>query len=219
MKIVAFVPIKMNSARLPMKNIKSFTNGKPLISYILSTLEKVKKVDEIYVYCSSDEICKYLPNRVKLAKRDPYYDLDSTSFNEVLSSFANIVKADIYVLAHATAPFLSEKSISLAIDSVASKNYDSAFTVNEMQEFLWKGNSPINYNLDSIPRTQDLDKIQIETCGLYVYTRDLIINKNRRIGNNANLIKVSKIEAIDINTMEDFVLADAIFNYNLLYCK
>ena len=46
MKTVAFVPIKLNSERLPLKNIKPFTNGKPLIAYILETLKNVSNVDE-----------------------------------------------------------------------------------------------------------------------------------------------------------------------------
>ena len=84
MKTVAFVPIKLNSERLPQKNIRPFTNGKPLITYILDTLQKVKELDEIYVYCSSEEIVSYLPEGVKFLKRDPYYDLSSTKFNEVI---------------------------------------------------------------------------------------------------------------------------------------
>lgn len=45
MKTVAFVPIKLNSERVPRKNIRAFTNGEPLIKYILKTLEKVKGID------------------------------------------------------------------------------------------------------------------------------------------------------------------------------
>ena len=37
MKTVAFVPIKMNNERLPEKNTKEFSNGRPLISYVLET--------------------------------------------------------------------------------------------------------------------------------------------------------------------------------------
>lgn len=43
MKIVAIVPMKLNNTRLPQKNTKSFTNGKPLCYYILNTLLKIKK--------------------------------------------------------------------------------------------------------------------------------------------------------------------------------
>ena len=54
MKTVAIVPMKLNNRRLPQKNTKSFTNGKPLCHYILSTLLTVEGVDEVYVYCSQD---------------------------------------------------------------------------------------------------------------------------------------------------------------------
>ena len=110
MKVVAFVPIKLNNERLPGKNTKKFYNGRPLISYILETLQKVSNIDEIYVYCSSDEIKKYLPISVKYLQRDNYLDLSTTSFNKVLTTFADIVKADIYVLSHATAPFLKKET-------------------------------------------------------------------------------------------------------------
>lgn len=212
MKTVAFVPIKLNSERLPLKNIKPFTNGKPLISYILSTLSKTHGIDEIYVYCSDERIKDYLPEGILFLKRDPYYDLSTTSFNEVLSSFAKLVKADVYVLTHATAPFMTAQSIGKGVEAVVSGKYESAHSVAMLKEFLWKDGKPLNYTLDSIPRTQDLPDIYTETCGLYVYTSDLILNKGRRISDNPFLIEVNKIEACDINDDDDFVIADAIFN-------
>lgn len=213
MKTVAFVPIKLNSERLPLKNIRPFRNGQPLIYYILTTLKKVSQIDEIYVYCSSEEIVQYLPSGIRFLKRAPYYDLSTTSFNEVLKSFAELVNADTYVLAHATAPFMSVESIEMGIHKVNQEGHDSAFSVCELQEFLWKNNQPFNYKLESIPRTQDLEKMYTETCGLYVYKKQLIIEQDRRIGDKPFLIPVSKIEACDINTEEDFYLADAIYNY------
>lgn len=218
MKTVAFVPIKLNSERLPLKNIKPFDNGEPLIYYILNTLLKVKNIDEIYVFCSDEKIVEYLPDGVKFLKRDKYFDMSTTSFNEVLQGFAKEVDADTYVLTHATAPFMSAKSIEIGVEKVNSGKFDSAVAVSLLQEFLWKDNKPMNYSLDDIPRTQDLEPIYSETCGLFVYTKDLIMNKNRRIGENPFLIEVSKIEACDINTEEDFIIANAIYN-SLLHKK
>jgi len=217
MKTVAFVPIKLNSERLPMKNIRPFHNGQPLVSYILETLKKVSLLDAIYVYCSSDMICEYLPKGIFYLKRDPYYDLASTKFNQVLASFAQLIDADTYVLTHATAPFLSADSIERGIYMVNHEGYDSAFAVKEIQEFLWKDHQPYNYDLRNIPRTQDLEIFSIETCGLYVYQKSLIENEGVRIGHNPYLITVSQIESIDINTEEDFMIADAVYNYKRLF--
>lgn len=211
MKTVAFIPIKTNNERLPGKNTKAFTNGKPLMTYILDTLSSVQNVDEVYVYCSDESVTQYIPENVHFLKRDPYYDLSSTSFNEVLTSFAQIIDADVYVLTHATAPFISAKSIERGVDAVVNGGYDSATSVLKLQEFLWKDNKPFNYSVDHIPRTQDLEPMYTETCGLYVYSKSLILEKKRRIGDNPYLIEVSKIEATDINEYDDFLIADALY--------
>lgn len=210
MKTVGFVPIKLNNERLPGKNTKLFTGGKPLISYILDTMLAVTEMDEIYVYCSDEAIQNYLPDGIRFLKRDPYFDLSTTSFNEVLISFAELVEADIYVLSHATAPYITSESVSLGVQKVKHEGYDSALSVLKMQEFLWKDGHPFNYDVHSIPRTQDLEPYFTETCGLYVYTKELILKKKRRIGDNPYLIEVSKIEACDINEPIDFMIADAI---------
>lgn len=213
MKVVAFVPIKLNNTRLPQKNTKPFTNGKPLCSYILSTLLTVPELDEIYVYCSNPEIKKYIPNGVKFFQRSTELDKDTTKINEVLKSFSDDVPADIYVLTHATAPFMSAKSISEGIHAITDKGYDSAFAAEKIQDFLWCDNKPMNYSLDNIPRTQDLPVIYKETCGYYAYTRELISKYNRRIGEKAYIVEVSEIEACDIDNAEDFEIADAICSH------
>ncbi|MCM1100970.1 MAG: NTP transferase domain-containing protein [Acetatifactor muris] len=210
MKTVAFVPIKTNNERLPGKNTRCFSNGRPMIEYILETLSTVKKIDEIYVYCSDMGIKEYLPDGVKFLERDPYYDLSTTGFNEVLASFADLVAADIYVLAHATAPFISEKTITAAVNALMTGEYDSALAVRKEQEFVWKDGKPFNYDVERIPRTQDLEPFYIETCGMYVYSSQLIKEKKRRIGDRPFLVEVSKVEACDVNTLEDFEFADMI---------
>lgn len=213
MKTVALVPIKLNSERCHLKNIRPFTNGKPLIYYILETLLKIKEIDDIYVYCSSEHIIDYLPNGVSWVKRNKCYDLPETSFNQLLVSFAEIVNADTYVLAHATSPFITEDSIKRGIKAVNEGGYDSAFSVIEMQDFLWYNGKPYNYDLSKIPRTQDLDKIYRETCGLYIYKNELITHEHKRIGVLPYLIQVSNFEGWDIDTEEDFWIADALYNF------
>lgn len=169
MKTVAFVPIKLNNSRLPHKNTKPFTNGKPLCSYILETLLKVRGVDQVYVYCSNPTIKKILPGGVKYLRRSAELDKDSTSMNEVLLTFSKDVPADVYILSHATAPFVSAASIQKGLDAVLGGEYDSAFAAKTLQDFLWKDGKPFNYSLDNIPRTQDLEPL-LKTYISYSFT-------------------------------------------------
>lgn len=213
MKVVALVPMKLNNQRLPQKNIKSFTNGEPLCTYILKTLTKCRIIDEVYVYCSSKAIIEYLPSGVQYLERNKKFDTNATKMNEILEAFANEVQADIYVLAHATAPFLRIETIEKGIQAIQGGEYDSAFTVKCLQDFLWKDGRPINYRLDNIPRTQDLETLYVESSGVYIYRKEVIVELGRRIGNTPFMLTVSEIEGIDIDEMEDFIMADAVFNY------
>lgn len=210
MKTIAIIPIKLKSERLSNKNIKLFSNGKPLCSYIFNIITKVNNIDEIYVYCSDEKIKKYLPIGIKFLKRSKELDKNTTTMNEILREFSREVNADIYVLTHVTAPFIKVTTFETCIDKVKSGKYDSAFSVKKMQDFLWKDGNPINYNLDNIPRTQDLPDIYKETCGIYVFKKELIEKFNRRIGKKAYLCEVTDIEAMDINNEFDFIIADCI---------
>lgn len=218
MKIAAVVPIKLNNRRLPNKNIKPFTNGKPLCSYVLRTLRQISQIDEIFVYCSDPAICAYLPDYARFLRRSDSLDLDSTTMNEVLKCFADEVRADIYVMTHVTAPFIKPESMQKGIEAVLKKDYDSAFAVKKIQDFMWQDDRPMNYELDNIPRTQDLKPVWLETSGFYIYEQQVINQMGKRVGNKPFLVEVDKIESIDIDEKIDFEIADAVYNYFLMHC-
>ena len=209
-KTVALVPVKLNNERLPGKNTKAFDGGKPLINYILNTIKMVKCIDEIFVYCSDPAICDFLPPEVHFLRRDSQLDLNTTLILDVLQRFADDMDASIYVLAHATAPFLRATTIEKCVSAVLSGDHDSAMTVSPLHEFVWHNGLPL-YDTMKIPRTQDIKKIFIETTGLYVYKKELITH-GRRIGDNPCLIEVDSTEAVDINVPVDFMVAQQIFN-------
>ena len=87
--------------------------------------------------------------------------------------------------------------------------------MRKLQDFLWKDGKPFNYELDNIPRTQDLPLIYKETSGFYIYKNNIMSEFNRRIGDKPFIVEVGEIEGVDIDEAEDFVIADAIYNYEL----
>ena len=110
MKTVAFVPIRLNSSRVAGKNLRPL-GGRPLMTYILQTLLQVRNIDATYVYCSDASIAPLLPAGVTLLQRDTSLDSDTTLGEQIYDAFTRDVQADIYVLAHATSPFIRPASI------------------------------------------------------------------------------------------------------------
>lgn len=216
MKIIAIVPMKLNNTRCPNKNTKVLGKGKPLCQYILNTLLQVKQIDEVYVYCSNEEIQKYLPQEVRYRKRSRYLDGDGIKMNEVLERFAKEVPADVYVMSHATSPFVRSGSIETGILKILEEGYDSAFAAKRVCDFFWKDGKPMNYQLDAIPRTQDLPPMWQETSGFYIYRSQVMMEKRRRIGDNPFIVEVDEIESIDIDEPIDFDIASAIGDHFFL---
>lgn len=208
MKIVAMMPIKLNNQRLPGKNIK-LLKGKPLLQHNLEMLKSVKQIDEIYVYCSDESICDFLPEKIKFLKRSKNLDSDNTNCTQFLENFIKDIDADIYILSHATAPFVSPCSVEKCLKSVIEEEFDSAFTASKIQDFLWTSDlKPLNFNPSNIPRSQDLPIFYRETSGVYVFKKEVFLNSHQRIGKNPNVIEVSFKEAVDINEESDFILAE-----------
>lgn len=214
MKIAAIMPIKLNNERLPGKNVM-LLGGKPLLQHQLIALQETDLLQEIYVYCSNDAVCEYLPDGVSFLLRSPELDLPTSNFSQIFSAFSNEVPADVYVYAHATAPFISVETIKECINAVLSGEYDSAFCAVKIQDFLWKDGEPLNFDAQNIPRSQDIEPIYRETSGVYVFTKEVFAKYNRRIGMKPFIKEVSFKEAVDINNPEDFRLAEVMVNIDL----
>lgn len=209
MKTVAFVPIRLNSKRVAGKNLK-LLGDKPLLCYILDTLMQVKSIDEVYVYCSSQEIKQYLPQGVQFLQRPESLDRDETLGQEIYDAFTQTIDADVYVLAHTTSPFIKSSTISNAVEKVLSGEYDSAFSAEKIQTFAWYKQRPLNYELKSIPRTQTIEPVYVETSAFFIFARDVWKKHHQRIGNNPYMAIVDKIEGIDIDWPEDFDFAELV---------
>ncbi len=211
MKTIAIMPIKLKNERLPGKNTK-LLGGKPLLRYELDNLCASNSVDEIYVYCSSEEIIPLLPKSVKFLKRPEYLDLPTSNFTQIFSSFMAEVDSEVYIYAHATAPFVSVQTINECISAVISEKYDSAFCAAKIQDYLWQDGQPLNFDPCDLPRSQDIRPIYRETSGVYVFTKDVFKKYKRRIGVNPYIKEVGLRESVDINNPEDFALAEILLN-------
>lgn len=209
MKTVAFVPIRLNSQRVSGKNLR-LLGGEPLMCHILRTLTRVEGIDEVYVFCSDERIRELLPEGVRFLQRSAELDRDTTLGREIYDAFTARVEADLYVLAHATSPFIRPETISGALAKVQSGEYDSAFSAEKIQTFAWFKGRPLNYALDNIPRTQTIEPVYIETSAFFIFPRGLWCGDHRRIGDLPYMAVVERVEGLDIDYPEDFAMAEII---------
>lgn len=206
MKTVAFVPIKLNSQRVKGKNILPL-GGHPVLWHIFNALLHAEGIDEIYCYCSDEAVCQYLPEGVIFLKRDPELDGNLVKGMQIYSRFIEDVDADVYILSHATSPFIKSETISKAVKAVKEEGYDSAFSAKREQTFAWYQGKPINYDLNDVPRTQDIEPVFVETSAFFIFEKEIFTKHHRRIGFNPYICETNDIESVDIDEPEDYELA------------
>ena len=209
MKTVAFVPIRLNSQRVEGKNLR-LLGGEPLLCHILRALLRTQGIDETYVYCSNETIRPLLPEGVRFLQRPERLDRDTTLGAEIYDAFTAEVHADLYVLAHATSPFIRPETIDEALEQVRSGICDSGFSAEKIQTFAWYEGRPLNYSPDNIPRTQTIEPVYIETSAFFIFPRPLWCERRRRIGDRPYMAVVDRIEGMDIDYPEDFAMAEVI---------
>jgi N-acylneuraminate cytidylyltransferase len=212
MKTVCIIPIKENSERVQGKNFK-FLAGKKLYEHIITTAIKAECFDDIYVDTNSDEIKTYaLSVGIKVIDRLERLATNSANGNDLLVYHGEILpQYDCYFQMFATAPFLQVSTVKKCYEVLTnSLEYDSCFTALEHHGFFWLNNTPINYRPDILPRSQDLNAVVEETTALYGIKKESLSKYRCRIGKNPYVNFISKFEAVDINTEEDFAIAEYI---------
>ena len=214
-KIVALVPMRHDSKRVPGKNYR-LMNGKPLYAYIIETLLSVPEISQVVVDTDSAPVMEGLAQnypQVKVLLRPENLRLDTTPTNEILMHDTAQVEADLYLQTHSTNPLLKARTISQAIQELRSSwpEYDSLFSVTRWQTRLWDAlGRPVSHNPAILLRTQDLPPIYEENSCIYLFTRETLVNRRNRLGERPIMFEMDAREATDIDEELDFVIAESL---------
>jgi len=217
-KIVALVPMRHHSQRIPGKNYRPLA-GKPLFHHILDTLKACPEISQILVDTDSpivmESVRKFYPE-VILLERPENLRADNVPMNEILMYDTTQVPADFYLQTHSTNPLLRSETVSNAIRALTNNYpaYDSLFTVTRLQSRLWDGLSrPINHNPAILLQTQDLPPVYEENSCIYIFTRQNLEARRNRLGERPYLFVMERDEAWDIDEELDFLIADILLSH------
>jgi CMP-N-acetylneuraminic acid synthetase len=135
--------------------------------------------------------------------------------NLILADDIEHVAADTYLMTHTTNPLLSGRTIKQALsryqDAITAGRGDSLFTVNRIQTRFYRSDgSAVNHDPDNLVRTQELEPWFEENSCLYTFCATSFAATNARIGRNPVLFETPQMESIDIDTPEDWFLAEAV---------
>ena len=215
-QIVALLPMRHNSERVPGKNYRMFA-GQPLFHCILQSLLKCDYVKEIVIDTDSspiiEDVTKKFP-QVTLLERPNYLRGTTVPMNDIIAWDISQTEADFYIQTHSTNPLLRSETIKGSIDFFLKHHprCDSLFSVTRLQTRLWDQKiRAINHDPKVLLRTQDLSPIYEENSNLYIFTKDSFEKNKNRIGNKPIMFEIDRREAIDIDEELDFQFAELLY--------
>ena len=214
-KIVALVPMRHSSLRVPGKNYRPIA-GKPLYHHILETLLACPEIYRVVVDTDSPVILEGLAKdfpTVSALLRPEHLRADTIPTNEILMHDTSQAPADLYLQTHSTNPLLRSGTVSRAIRAFkdASPAYDSLFGVTRLQTRLWDElGRAINHNPAVLLRTQDLPPVYEENSCIYLFTRETLAQRRNRLGERPLMFEIPAEEAWDIDEEIDFTVADVL---------
>lgn len=219
-KTIAIVPMRHFSQRVPGKNYRPLGN-QPLYFYIIKTLID-SRVDRIIIDTDSEIIKKGIKDswgnnpKIDVLTRPQELCLPEISMNKIILSILSRIWDEIdddtiILQTHATNPFVRVESINRALVEFNESDSDTLVSVNVFQSRLWNQNGlPVNHDPNNLIQTQDLKQLYEENSCLYIFKVTTIKTYGNRIGPKKYFFPMNQLESWDIDTEDDFNLAQAI---------
>jgi CMP-N-acetylneuraminic acid synthetase len=206
--------MKGHSARVPGKNLRSFA-GAPLLARIIRTLLDCSLVDRIVIDTDDAQIAEASreAGAHQVIDRPRALCGDDVSVNRLIAHDVSLTDGDVYLQTHATNPLLRSDTIDRALsDFLADTEADSLFSVTRSQKrFYSQDGRALNHNPSELIPTQDLEPWFEENSCIYAFTRSSLERTGARIGASPLMFEMDALEAIDIDTPQEFIIAESVF--------
>lgn len=223
-KILAIIPARGGSKRLPKKNILVF-HGKPMISWTIEAALDCDFVDDVVVTSDSDQTLNIASKyNVALERRSSGLASDTaTSIDVAVDILSRYDSYDIIVWLQPTSPLRSAKHISEAIQLYIDLDAKSVVSVNLVNHSPdWIGPLDANgqmskfYSQDVVnKRSQDLGAFYELNGAIYVNSSNMLKDEKQFIGSESFAYKMSRESSIDIDDAVDFAIAECLFSSKL----
>tara|TARA_R100000908_G_C3751872_1_gene146411 strand:- start:190 stop:1323 length:1134 start_codon:yes stop_codon:yes gene_type:complete len=216
--IVAMIPARLGSKRVPKKNIR-LLNNKPLIQYVIDAAKDSGCFDAIYVN-SESEILKEIAeiSGVKFFKRSPYMASDAATNDEFMLEFLENVACDIVIQILPTSPFITPEEIRCFVNEIVDNKLDTLISVSSQQIECVYNNDPINFDPTKIsPPSQEVTPVHPYACSLMGWrSENYVSNMNEYSAayhgglGKKGFFELKGYSTIDIDNEEDFQLAEVV---------
>ena len=211
MSKIGFIPLRKGSKGIPGKNKRKMV-GRPLFTWVLGAAY-FSDLDEVVVYTDDEDIISFIKKeyhytaKIKVINRPEATATDSASTESAMLAYAESINYnfDVFCLLQATSPFTTLETINESLTKL-SEGFDSTVSVVNTHRFLWnEDGTPINYDYNNRPRRQDFKGLLVENGAVYTCTKEVLKNKQNRLGDKVGIIKMPEDYLLEIDSETDWI--------------
>jgi CMP-N-acetylneuraminic acid synthetase len=196
-----------------------FGDSSSLISWKIKQLKAVLPASRIYLSSEDpDFLAIARRNGINALPRDPSIAVGhQRPFSDVITGVVADVPHAHVAWCTVVCPLLSPAEYAGAFEAyrneVIEGEHDSLVAVNKLKEYFWGDDRPVNYRADrNHTISQDLPNLYRVTNGIYMMSREAMMERGYFLGPSPFKFEVSKIAGIDIDYIEDYRMAIALYD-------
>jgi CMP-N-acetylneuraminic acid synthetase len=213
-RVVAFVHAKGSSSRVPAKNLRQL-GDRPLFCHAIARALAASRVEQVVIDSDSEAILELGAAHGARPLRRPAELASNAATGDDLALWQaqHADGAEIVLQVVPTAPFLEPRSIDRAVELLQDTAANSVVGVFSEALYCWEDGRPAYLRADGgIPNSFEMTPVTYETTGLYANRRAAVLRSGRRLDPRSCVaLPLSRLEAIDINTADDFALAEIVW--------
>jgi len=223
-KILAIIPARGKSKRIPKKNIRNFL-GKPLITYTIEQARSCDFIDRVIVDTDSPQIAKIA---LKFGAEVPWFRPDklagdkSKVVDSILYDLRQLkdkenYEPDYIIILQATSPLREKKDIEDCWQMMQKTRADTILTVcptHPRLYYLGVGNKLILVN-GSEKQSTNIQAWRpgyiLNGCFVYIIKTSALLKQKIIITKNTKAIICPRWRSVDLDTFEDWALAEYLY--------
>lgn len=228
-KMIAIIPARGGSKRIPRKNVKDFC-GRPILSYSIDAANDSGLFDEVMVSTDDKEVAEIAETYganvpfFRSAENSSDYATTTDVLLEVIREYQKQGNNFTWLCClYPTAPFVTGEKLKRAFTQLSESNMDAlmpvvSFSYPPLRGLVIQENQvSIKWPEYTFTRSQDLETIYHD-CGQFYFIRtDVIIREKNMICRKMMPMIMSEVEVQDIDNEIDWELAE--LKYSLLKRK
>ena len=213
MKIVAMIPMRLGSTRIPKKNIR-YLLDKPLMQYPIELAVSCERFESVWVNTESEKLRPFVERLgARFHMRPAELALSTATNREFTYEFLQHHPCDYVVMLNTTSPLIKPETLERFLDMVESGEYETIVSVVSEQVETFFNETPVNFTLETKINNQLLEPVEKIVWALTAWKRDVFMRiqeqgKNPVFQGKLGRFVVPKDESCDLDSLNDWKIAE-----------